>query len=186
MSESFDKGRDFEREVAAIIRRKIDKGAKRDSKSGALWNRKRDIFTALPISIECKHHETIKIREFYRQAEAAASHGELPAAVFPIDGKPVATVPFDGLINLYVEIDQLRNEVADLREPISTSTVKKRALDGVARDETEKMVADATEKKVASGGFRTCRNGHIVSDGTKCMWKGCQYSRTYKKKKEKR
>lgn len=198
MSASYDKGRDFERDVASVIRRKIDPTAKRDSKSGALDHRKSDIFTELPISIECKDHETIKIREFFRQAKAGAHVGEMPAAVFPIDNQIVATVPFDALIDLFVEIKDLLAEIDHLREPVQyvpleqphdvphancRSVITHKPVDA---SEGVKLANDATAKKVASGGVKTCPNGHIISDGRRCMWKGCKYSSTFNAKKVKK
>lgn len=183
MSASYDKGRDFEREVASVIRRKIDPTAKRDSKSGALDHRKSDIFTELPISIECKDHETIKVREFFRQAKAGARMGEMPAAVFPIDNQITALVPFEDLINLFVEIRDLQSEVDMLREPVTS--------DGVVQSDSagEKIEGDiamqiqkATAHKVAQG-VKTCGNGHIISSGRQCLWKGCKYSSSFNAKK---
>lgn len=190
MSASYDKGRDFEREVASVIRRKIDPTAKRDSKSGALDHRKSDIFTDLPISIECKDHETIKVREFFRQAKAGAHQNEMPAAVFPIDNQIVALVPFEDLINLYVEIRDLQAEVNHLREPVTYEPIDETPSEGVKRSrskpldvsEAKAQAMKASEKKAAQG-VKTCPNGHIISDGRRCMWKGCKYSSTFNAKK---
>lgn len=194
MSASYDKGRDFEREVASVIRRKIDPTAKRDSKSGALDHRKSDIFTELPISIECKDHETIKIREFFRQAKAGAHQNEMPAAVFPIDNQIVATVPFDMLIDLFVEIKDLRAEVDHLREPVQYVPIDDKPpkcrpamqFKPLDKSEGEEQAMKATQRKVAAQGVKTCPNGHIISDGRRCMWKGCKYSSTFNAKKVKK
>lgn len=194
MSAAYDKGREFESAVASIIRHKIDKGAKRDNKSGSLWTRRSDVFTALPISIECKHHESIKIRDFFRQAKQASSVGQMPAAVFPIDNEIVATVPFKELIDLYVEIDQLRSECDMLREPVHEDidklqtqkpiTIKASKADYEKLKESEGMARRAETHRAAQG-FRTCKNGHLVDSRNRCLQKACPYSSSYKKKKDK-
>jgi len=79
MSVSSERGRDFELKVRNITKRilKIELG--RDPQSGS-GIRKADIrprfLTELPLFIECKDHETIKPKEWWRDADGKSSFGQ--------------------------------------------------------------------------------------------------------------
>jgi hypothetical protein len=120
MSLSSERGKTFELDVAKLIRKKTGKRAVRDSRSGALWNRPSDISTDLPdIHIECKDHETVKVKEWMRQATEAASFTQKPVVAFEhMDGNtagysydrnvavsPVAPYPFKTLIHEIAHIE---------------------------------------------------------------------------------
>ena len=173
MSVSSEKGKDLEKRIAGLLKKKLGARVVRDGRSGAGSHQKMDIldyFRETPFDIEAKNHKAISIKEWMRQAKAGASLGRIPTVVFQADEDVLACVPFDDLVNLAVEIKQLQDEIADLRRPVVLGA------------------AHAVEKAVSlkSGDVRTCRNGHIVSPGSnKCLDKKCQYSSTYKAKKVK-
>lgn len=179
MAEAYDKGRAFEMEVAKAIRRKAgDKGAMRNKGSHANWNRRSDIFTNLPIHVEAKHHENIRPKEWFSQADAARSFNEVPVVAFNMDGEIMAMLRFDDLLNLYAEIADYRAEIEDLRAPVEVPAepiIRKRVTATQTREEAEKLAKAATARKVATEPMKMCKNGHIVSNGGKCMWKGCKY-----------
>lgn len=69
MQSSQKKGRDFEIEIARDIRRAgLDKGAKRMKRSGAIYGMEGDVFTGLPVSLECKCQEKTHFTEWYEQS----------------------------------------------------------------------------------------------------------------------
>lgn len=184
MSVSSKRGADFEREIAAIIRKKTKMLAVRDKKSGALWNRRSDVFTDLPIHIEAKDQETIKVKEWFRQADAAASYAELATLVFRADEFILATVEFHKLIDLFVELADLRAQVEDLRQPVT-------GLDPFPKPNTSPSTdwKDAVEKvvdKKKSSSAKLCRAGHLSDDWGYCMQLNCKYSRGYKAPKKKK
>lgn len=179
---SFDKGKAFEQKVAAMIRRKLDAGAKRDSRSGANWHRRSDIYTNLPLHLEVKDHEAIKPKEWFRQAANAASFNQTPVVVFHDDEEVMALVRFDDLLNLFVEIADYRAEVEDLGQP--TSRIAEETKQPPPR--FPKTAAEVGEdlKRVAGKQNYTCPNGHIGDIYGKCMQKTCKFGRGYKAKKE--
>lgn len=170
MSESSDKGKSLEKYVAKTLRKKLGARVQRDGRSGAGSHQKMDVidyYQDTPFDIEVKNHKTISIKEWMRQAKAGSSPSRIPTVVFNADGDVLACVPFEALVDLVAESNQLRDEIEVLRTPI------------------EKSVAKAVEKK-SSTGASTCRNGHLVSPGsTRCLMKGCPYSSSYKPKKSK-
>lgn len=173
MSVSSEKGKELEKRIATLLKKKLGARVVRDGRSGAGSHQKMDIldyYRETPFDIEAKNHKTIAIKEWMRQAKAGAGLGRIPTVVFQADDDVLACVPFDHLVNLAVEIKQLEGVIADLHRPV--------VLDA----------AQAVEKAVSlkSGDVRTCRNGHIVSPGSnKCLDKKCPYSSTYKPKKSK-
>lgn len=170
MSESSDKGKSLEKYVAKTLRKKLGARVQRDGRSGAGSHQKMDVvdyYQDTPFDIEVKNHKTISIKEWMRQAKAGSSPSRIPTVVFNADDDVLACVPFEALVDLVVESNQLRDEIKVLRTPI------------------EKSVAKAVEKK-SSTGASTCRNGHLVSPGSaRCLMKGCPYSSSYKPKKSK-
>lgn len=172
MSESSDKGRSLEELVAKTLRKKLGVQVQRDKRSGAGSHQKDDIsdwFEAFPFSVEVKNHKTIKFPEWFRKTKHSAGVRRPPLVVFALDDDVLAAQPFDSLVDLLVEIKQLRAEVEDLRAPIPSSGID-----------------EAVALKV-SRGAATCRNGHLIAPGSrKCLAKGCPYSSSYKAKKEKK
>ena len=179
MAEAYDKGRAFEMKVAKMIRRKSgDKGAMRNKGSHANWNRRSDVFTNLPIHVEAKHHSNIRIKEWIEQAEAAKSFNETAVFAFDVEGEVMACLKFDELLNLFRQIADQQLEIEDLRAPVEMPAepiIRKRVSATQAREEGEKLAKAATARKTATEPMKMCKNGHIVTTGGKCMWKGCKY-----------
>jgi Holliday junction resolvase len=122
VSDSSKRGKSFEQDVAAILRKKLGARVTRDRRSGAGTNRAdiSDYHQDLPFHIECKDHETIKIKDWMRQAISAASFSQVPTLVFRMDEEIIAAVRFSDLVNLALEIADLRAENTDLRSPTET------------------------------------------------------------------
>lgn len=70
------KGANAEREVAKILQ---DYGY--DARRGQVFNHEPDIVSNLPLHIEVKRQETIKIPEWYRQSEEASEKENKPPCV---------------------------------------------------------------------------------------------------------
>ncbi|MDQ0868989.1 hypothetical protein QFZ70_001462 [Arthrobacter sp. V1I9] len=178
MSVSSEKGVSLEKSVAKLLQKKLGARVSRDKRSGAGSHHKTDIkdyFQDTPLDIECKNHKTIKIKEWFRQALSGASFSRIPTVVFQADDEVLATLRFSDLVDLIAETHQTREEVKRLSAPI---TVPK-----PLSNEIDHLVGRTT----ASGSYKTCRNGHIISNGQlKCLAKGCQFSAGYKPKKEKK
>jgi hypothetical protein len=119
---TYERGKSFEQKVAAMIRRKADKGALRNAGSHASWHRRSDVFTNLPLHVECKDHATIKIREWFEQSVAAASANQIPTVVFAKDEEVLVTLRFDDLLNLYAQVADLSAEIEELRVPSTIIT----------------------------------------------------------------
>ena len=102
MSESSEKGRALERQVAAAIRHKgLDKGAKRMHRSGGIDHRKGDIFTSLPYSFELKAQERVQLWEWWTQARDQARLGRPPVLVVSGQDRPMlAVVELNTLLDL--------------------------------------------------------------------------------------
>jgi len=172
VSESSEKGRSLEDDIAKLLRKKLGVQVQRDKRSGAGTHQKMDIsdwFQGTPLDIEAKNHKVIKLPEWMRQAKAGASVGRVPTVVFALDGEMVAALPFPAVVDMLLEIKQLRAEVDELRTPVPVAGVGEAGASKVAR------------------GATACRNGHLLTPGaTKCLTKGCPYSSGYKAKKEKK
>jgi hypothetical protein len=178
---TFARGKAFEQIVAGMIRRKLDATAKRDTRSGANWHRRSDISTALPLHLELKDHATLKPKEWYRQASGAASMGQTPIVVFRSDEEVMAMLRFDDVLDLFVEIADLKAELKDLREPghvtIQPPKIAKTAEE--AAEQVRRIAKDYDE--------RLCPSGHLADDYGKCQVKDCKFRRGYvapKAKKE--
>lgn len=187
MSDSSKRGKNLELDVAATLRKKLGARVHRDSRSGAGTHKQdiRDYFQELPFSIECKDHETIKIKEWMRQAIDAASFHQIPTLVFRMDEEILATVRFSDLVNLAVEIADLKAEVADLREPVVASVhvagpVSPKSAEAIGQ------VIKAAANRSKQPGVKTDGNGHIADDYGYCNQKGCKYSRGYRAPKGKK
>ncbi len=110
-----DKGSRLERKVAKMIRDKgLDKKASRMPLSGAMPHLQADIYTALPIHIEAKNQERLKIWSWWQTLRAKAKFGKDPVLVFSGNHRPVlAVVEFDYLLNL-MKVEQ--DYIADINE----------------------------------------------------------------------
>jgi hypothetical protein len=199
MSTTSDRGKDFENIVAKLIRLKIDKHALRNKGSHANWQRRSDVYSNLPLHLECKDQETLKPKEWFRQAEEAA-FGKIPSVVFRMDNDVMAMIRFDDLLNLFVEIADQKLEIEDLRKPVervsfNTMGGEVRLLVKDGKPEYEPLQVDDTRfrnlPKFTDGTLKRevkfCKNGHICTPGkTSCMTKGCPFSSTYIKPKAKK
>lgn len=170
MSLASDKGRNLEKQVAAILRKKLGARVERDKRSGAGSHQKMDIsdwYQDTPLDLEIKNHKVIKIREWFKQCLAGSSLSRVPTVVFAMDEEVMAVLRFSDLVDLIAETQQGREEIKLLRTPVVVPGLKQ-------------AVEKAAERETA------CRNGHITSPGSnKCLAKGCPYSSSYKAKKVK-
>lgn len=189
--ESYQRGKSFELRVAKMTRQKIDKSAKRNPGSHANWVRRGDIYTDLPYHIEAKDQETIRPKEWYRQAEEA-SFGRTPLVAFQMEQEVMCMLRYDDFLNLLVELADLKSEIEDLRKPV-VSLVQSEWIEGYENIELKpgKVEIFQGSPKLTDGTLRReitlCKSGHIISPGRDtCMTKGCQYSSTYIKPKAKK
>jgi hypothetical protein len=168
LQSSNERGKKFELLVAAMVRRKADSAAKRDSRSGANWHRRSDIFTNLPLHIEAKDHETLKPKEWFREASSAASFNQTPVVVFHSDEEVMAMLRFDDLLNLFVEIADLKAEVEDLSKPITPEAAIDQAIavHRAAKAAFPKTAEEVKEQVEQLPPRRTlvCKEGHIADE----------------------
>ncbi len=189
MSAAFDRGRKTEREVAAMLRKKLGVHVQRDKQSGAGLNKAdiKDFYQEIPLFIEVKNQQTLKVKEWMKQAAGGASVGQIPTLVFQTDDELLACLPFDKLIDLLLEIKQLRAEVALLREPVDLTVSGTPVV--IAKDivtvGTEKAVLPVVEQKIAHGA-QACKSGHIADEYGYCMQLDCKFSRGYRPPKVKK
>lgn len=96
------KGSGFELEIAQSLRESgLDKEAKRMPLSGAMYGFESDVFTNLPISIECKRQETTKFKEWYTQAENEVSKSKIPVVVWrENNGVPFVFLKWSDLLEI--------------------------------------------------------------------------------------
>lgn len=173
MSESSIKGKSLELKIAKTLRSKLGVKVARDKQSGAGINKSdiSDYWREIPLFIEAKNHKTIKIKEFFKQAKAGASMGQIPTVVFNVDDEEVlACLPFDDLVNLLVEIQDYKKEVEMLRQPVMVK------------------FAPTIEGLKNARGFevlKQCRGGHISDEYGYCNQIDCKFSRGYKASKKK-
>lgn len=179
MSEAYDKGRMFEQSVAKILRSKLGARIKRDSRSGAGINRSdmNDYYNDIPLHLECKNHQTVNIKEWFRQADAAASSSKAPTVVFAMDEEVLCCLRFSDLVNFMVELADNRAEIDDLKQPV--------AIEQQADETIHAQIRPAVEQKIDRG-YKTCPAGHLTDYYGKCLQKGCKYSRGYKPPKGKK
>lgn len=172
MSAASEKGRSLEQYVAKLLQKKLGARIERDRRSGAGTHQKMDLadwYRDIPLDIECKNHQAVKIKEWMRQAKAGASFRQVPTVVFQADDDVLAVLPFGDLVDLLAEIKQGEGRVKELERPVPVAGIEK--------------VVDTKRSR----GLATCRNGHLLSPGaTKCLMKGCPHSSSYKPKKEKK
>lgn len=180
MSVASLRGKNFELKVAGIIRHKLKIAVQRDKRSGAGWNKSdiSDYWNELPLSLELKDQETIKIQEWFRQADAAASFSKAPTVVFAVDEEILTTLRLSDLLNFLVEIADLQAEVDDLRKPVVIIP----ADDVYSLSKPQAPVSDvgSVVTKQFERGAGTCREGHIADQFGYCLQSACKYSRGYK------
>lgn len=187
MGEAYDKGKVYEQHISKLIRKKADKGSMRNRsshvKDGAYRS---DVFTNLPIHVECKHHDTVRIKEWMEQAEAASSFGETAVVAFRIDENDYACLNFNDLLDLFVQIADQQAEIADLHAPVESIIIKPSKVAEMARHEATALSQKAIDAKKQQEPIKMCKGGHITDSYGYCMQKGCKYNRTYKPPKAKR
>lgn len=186
MAEAYDKGKAYELHVSKLVRRKADKGSMRNRASHTNGTRRADIFTNLPIHIEAKHHESVRIKEWMAQAEAAKSFSQTAVVAFRIDEMDYACLNLNDLLDLFVQIADQQLEIEDLRAPVEHVVMKPAKAAEIARHEATALANKAVQTKKATSTVKYDKNGHIVDDFGYCMQKRCKYNRTYKPPKAKR
>lgn len=186
MSESSQRGKLFELKVAKILRSKLGARVARDRRSGAGVNKSdiSDYYQDIPLHLELKDQETLKPKEWFRQAEATASFNQAPTVVFAMDEEVLAIIRFSDLVNFVREIADQKAEIDDLRTPLSGPFVPPVIKTSPLTD-AEKLVAKATAHKKKSG-VTLCRAGHVSDEYGYCMQLSCKYTRGYKPPKAKR
>lgn len=191
MSEASKRGRDFELKVAKIMHHKLKIAVERDKRSGAGWNKSdiSDYWNELPLHVEIKDQQNIKIQEWFRQSDAAATFTKAPTVVFAVDEEILATLRFSDLLNFLVEIADLRVEVDDLRQPVYTIKPQPQMVNVL---EVEAEVDDQGKMRMKSDRVKPdrntqfCKEGHLADEYGYCQQRTCKYSRGYKKKKDKK
>ena len=88
-----EKGRRLELKVAKLIREKgLDKNCRRMPLSGASWSLKADIFTDLPIAIECKNTEKHSIWKEWGQAQSQVRGNEDAVLMITSNHRPILAI----------------------------------------------------------------------------------------------
>lgn len=201
MSTSSERGKTYEIKIRKITERKLRLEVARDSRSGAGWVHKADIrdrYNEIPLSIEIKDQETLKPKEWFRDAADKASFNQMPAVVFPMDTEDLVLMRYTDVLQLIREMMDYKEEIADLRNPAQMPSGKRdwqgqgdRAGDdpgdnfSVAKPiKTAAQAAEQIQRVAAKRTTLLCPAGHIADESRRCQWKGCKYNRTYKAKKE--
>lgn len=181
---AYSKGKNFEQKVASLLRSKLKIAVQRDRRSGAGYNKSdiSDYWNQLPLHLEIKDQETIKIKEFFRQADQAASFSKAPTVVFSADSEILACLRFSDLLNFLIEITDLKAENDDLRSPLVNRTLQEKPVISKL-DFTSDKIKPVIEKKIQRGSY-TCRAGHLSDEWGYCMQLDCKFSRGYKAKKK--
>ena len=108
------KGREFELKVAKLIRDKVDKDCKRMFRSGAVAHFPEDIYTKLPLHIECKNQEKIKLWKWWDETLSRNRFGKDPVLVITSNHRPIlAVVEIEYLLNL---LKVQEDYIADIKE----------------------------------------------------------------------
>lgn len=181
---SYERGKKFELRISRLIRKKLGARVQRDKRSGAGDFQKADVsdyYRELPLHLELKDQQTVKVKEWYRQAAAGASYGQAPTVVFAADEEDLAVIRFSDLLDLVAEVKQLQAQADKLKEPVSVHV-------NCSKVPVTELAAELP-KRIQSerGSYQTCRNGHLIQPGaSKCLAKGCPFSTAYKAKKEKK
>lgn len=187
MSKSSERGRAFEVKVQKITRQKLHIDVKRDSRSGAGLHKQdvRDRYNELPVFIECKDHETIKPKAWWREANAKASYGQAPIVVFPDDEEVLCVMRYTDLLQFIKEAADWKEIADDMRNTPAPAPVKRKVSEEEKVKNITENVQPVVDDKVSRGG-NVCRAGHLADEHGYCMQKDCQYRRGYVKKKSKK
>lgn len=187
MSVSSQRGKLFEQKVARILRSKLGARVTRDKRSGAGINKSdiSDYYNDIPLHLELKDQETIKPKEWFRQADAAASFNQAPVVAFAADEEVLAIIRFSDLVNFVREIADQKAEIDDLRAPIE-ATFNPPVKVEAGKKYIATIPLDKTVKAKIERGAKSCRAGHISDEWGYCMQLGCKYSRGYRPPKAKR
>ena len=94
-----DKGSQFERDVQDLARAHGFTACRRAFASGAQGG---PDLTGIPgFAVECKRHENVRLREWWKQAEQAAENGDVPVVALRWSrGPALAVLPLDELFAL--------------------------------------------------------------------------------------
>jgi hypothetical protein len=97
-----EKGSRLELKVAKALRNSgLDPRASRMPLSGASWSLPSDIHTSLPISIECKNAERIRLWEWWDQCRNQKIGNRMPVLAISSNFRPILmAVDLDDFINL--------------------------------------------------------------------------------------
>lgn len=184
MSQSSERGKSFEIKVQKITKQKLHLDIKRDSRSGAGLHKQdiRDRYNLLPIFIECKDHETIKPKAWWREADHKASFGQAPIVVFPDEDEVLCVMRYTDLLNFIKEAADWKEEADDLRKPVAPAPDTVRVIRHRMSDED---IQEAVAQKKAANA-KQCREGHLADDYGYCMQLKCRYSRGYRPPKVKK
>ena len=189
MSDSSQRGKLFELKVAKILRSKLGARVTRDKRSGADINKSdiSDYYQDIPLHLELKDQETLKPKEWFRQASDAASFSQAPVVVFAADEEVLSIIRFSDLVNFVREIADQKAEIDDLRAPVRYQVTVPPGEPAVVSsgDKFKVDIKPIVDKKIERGAT-TCREGHLSDEFGYCMQKGCKYSRGYKKPKAKK
>lgn len=102
MTDSREKGKRFERKLAALLRMEGFEARRGQQFSGA--NGDDDVVGLDGIHIEAKHQEKMRLYEWVEQAMKDAEEDELPAVFHKANNKSIlVTMPFRYWIQLYKE-----------------------------------------------------------------------------------
>lgn len=197
MSEASERGKAYEQKISKITAKKLRLEMMRDSRSGAGWVHKEDIrdrYNEIPLAIEIKDHETLKPKEWWRDADQKASFGQSPVVVFPMETEDLCIMRYTDLLQIIREMMDYKEEVADLRKPLPPASLIHDSVSEVHQHlgpslsapiaRTAEEVAAQVQRVAERRTQHTCREGHLADDYGMCMQKGCKYSRGYKAKKE--
>jgi hypothetical protein len=111
------KGKRLEYKIASLIRRKgLDDNAKRMPRSGALAHLPEDILTSLPIHIEAKNRERVRLWEWWEETSQRTFTGHHPVLVVSGNHRPVlAIVDIDYLLDLLKAEQDYLADVTDIK-----------------------------------------------------------------------
>jgi hypothetical protein len=111
-----EKGRSLELDIAKDLRdHKLDPWAKRMPRSGAIEGLRSDIYTELPIRIECKRQEKWKPEEYYQQAVDSARPTEIPVVVMmKNEGVPMTLLSWNDFLG-FMEWAKLGGWLGELK-----------------------------------------------------------------------
>lgn len=189
MAEAYDRGKNFEQRVASMLRKKLGAKVVRDRRSGAGTNRSdiSDYYQEIPLHLEIKDQENVKIKEWFKQADDASSFMQAPTVIFAKDEEILACLRFSDLLNFLIEIADQKAEIDDLRAPIPAPN----ATIGDAQDGKvshisagKPMIERQIKERMAK--LTYCKGGHLADLYGYCMILDCKFSRGYKKPKGKK